>query len=80
MRRCTKNLIYYVINVIPGTRYLIQSIPLFPRYLLVNLTKVASIEPMFNGNYEIKMKNLGKTLPLSRHYVSAFKSIMGGSW
>lgn len=43
---------------------------------IVNLTKVKSISPAFNGRFEAHMKN-GETIMVSRQYVPVLKEKLG---
>lgn len=46
---------------------------------LVNLHKIEKLSPMFSGNYEILLKGMKTTVPLSRRYARPLKNRLG-SW
>lgn len=45
---------------------------------LVNLTKIEKISPLFNGNFEILLKNNVGKVPLSRRFAKAIREKVGG--
>ncbi len=45
--------------------------------MVVNLMKVDSVYPIFNGRFSAKLFN-GEEIIISRHYVSALKRMLGG--
>jgi len=45
---------------------------------VINLERVESVEPMFNGGYVIKMQGAGAVIPLSRSYRESLKSFLTG--
>lgn len=47
------------------------------RSFMVNLDKIEEIIPWFNHTYQLKLKDLETLIPVSRHYVTEFKQIMG---
>jgi len=46
---------------------------------IVNLSKVEKITPLFNGNFEILLKNAAGKIPLSRRFAKAIRAKIG-SW
>jgi len=47
------------------------------RSFVVNLDKIEEIIPWFNHTYQLKLKDIESPIPVSRHYLSEFKQIMG---
>jgi len=47
------------------------------RAFVVNLDKIEEIIPWFNHTYQLKLKDIEDPIPVSRHYLSDFKRIMG---
>jgi len=47
------------------------------RSFVVNLDKIEEIIPWFNHTYQLKLKDIENPIPVSRHYLSEFKQIMG---
>lgn len=47
------------------------------RSFVVNLDKIEEIIPWFNHTYQLKLRDIENPIPVSRHYLSDFKQIMG---
>lgn len=45
---------------------------------LINLEKIEKISPLFNGNFEILLKNNSEKIPLSRRFAKDIRSKIGG--
>lgn len=45
--------------------------------IVVNLSYIERISPMFNQTYEIQLKGVDRTLPVSRHYGTRMREILG---
>ena len=43
---------------------------------IVNLNMIEAIEPWFNSTFNVKLKNITQTIPVSRTYVKDFKEVL----
>ncbi len=67
----TKNKLYELENRLSGTDFFRAS-----KSTILNLSKVESVSPAFNGRFEAYMKN-GERLIVSRQYVPLLKEKLG---
>lgn len=47
------------------------------RSYIINLDKIKEIVPSFNHTYQVKLSDVSDSIPVSRHYLSEFKQIIG---
>ena len=43
---------------------------------IVNLNMIEAIEPWFNSTFNVKLKKITQTIPVSRTYVKDFKEVL----